>query len=63
MKARLYLSIFFFIFAATIIVGGFFLTKDFLLFVIAMFIGYIYSLVGLLFFALYLRDKIKSRVQ
>ena len=58
MNVRLWLSIFFFCFAMAILMIGCFLTKGLMNFVIAGFVAYIYVLVGLLFLALGLRDKL-----
>jgi len=49
---------FFFCFAVAVLLAGFFLTKDLMSFVIAVFVAYIYGLVGLLFLGLGLRDKL-----
>lgn len=57
MKIRLYLSIFFFILSAMIAVIGILLANNIYIIIIALLIAYIYGLVGLLFFALYLKDK------
>lgn len=60
MRVRLYLALFWFAFAICILFVGYFLAMpiDILLFVIAILVAYIYGFVGLLFLALYLRDKI-----
>ena len=58
MNTRLWLAVFFFCFAVVVVLAGLFFIEGLMGFIIVGLVGYIYVLVGLLFFALGLRDKL-----
>jgi len=58
MNTRLWLAVFFFCLAVVILLAGWTFIGGVLGFVVAGFMAYIYILVGLLFLALGLRDKL-----